>query len=859
MILDISIWAAFLAGLLSFLSPCVLPLVPPYLCFITGRTLEELTEPGEAQGERNCAAVLAAVFFVLGFSTVFVSLGVSASAIGQILRQHLDLLGKIAGAAIILMGLHFVGLFRLAVLDRDTRFQRRSRPSGLVGAYGMGLAFAFGWTPCIGPVLATILAVAASKESIGQGGLLLSIYSAGLGVPFVLAAFGVGNFVSSSETLSRTAAPGGTNHGRAAYHHRRHVPHRNHTDRFVLAARGVSRTCSSRIVAMQNTKDIASARQLSPLRHSTAANGIDALVEEQLRHFSIDPHGSYGEALTRLTCSLYQANVAANDLWRATFETIAGLDRRDRVAYFNAKRFACFQLAKILDTLQNPLRKTYQSLAGKGGPEAARGPYPLFDNVTAIFSATPVVARTATYLYACVEWVEDAFKGKELLHAIYSRLLNPTSVSLANHIVDVEAGPRAAEYFAWNFNSGMAAIDATLAHLLGYRDIVLASRNVYGGSYQLLHDWYGKRSNLNIAVAWFEGHGVADFEAALAEARQANRERLDAGRNIYVFLESPCNPHGYVLDVPGICRSAHRAGSTVICDATIGTPFLHPVLRRDDPMERPDFVIHSYTKDLAGYGATTAGVCIGRNERMFLPKGERVKSNGPDGRPLEISWDQTLFWNVYYVKGAFLDADKAYEVINGMRTLELRMLSKCIGTMVLAKVLAAHPMINVNSSAAPGNANAAICEEHMFLGLPAPLFTIDFEPKSPGSARLDRAAFKKFFDCLEPVFGLQVSLGQVNTVVLCPALTSHSELDEAALREAGIAPTTIRIAVGNEDPRSLIAHIVRASELALDAALPGFSKSFLPLEEIDRLYQSIYTDVHQRYVKSRTGMTELMR
>ena len=147
----------------------------------------------------------------------------------------------------------------------------------------------------------------------------------------------------------------------------------------------------------------------------------------------------------------------------------------------------------------------------------------------------------------------------------------------------------------------------------------------------------------------------------------------------------------------------------------------------------------------------------------------------------------------------------------------------------------------------------------MFLGLPAPLFTIDFEPKSPEGARIDREAFKKFFDCLEPVFGLQVSLGQVNTVVLCPALTSHSELNEAALREADIAPTTIRIAVGNEDPRSLIAHIVRASELALDAALPGFSKSFMAPEEIDRLYETIYMDVHQRYVRSRTGMAELMR
>jgi cytochrome c-type biogenesis protein len=194
MILDVSIWAAFIAGLLSFLSPCVLPLVPPYLCFITGRTVEDLTDGGTERGDGRGAAVLAAAYFVLGFATVFVSLGVSASVLGQLLRQHLDLLAKIAGAAIIVMGLHFLGVFRLALLDRDKRFHAAARPAGLVGAYGMGLAFAFGWTPCIGPVLATILAVAASQESAVAGGVLLSIYSAGLGIPFMLSAGALGSF-----------------------------------------------------------------------------------------------------------------------------------------------------------------------------------------------------------------------------------------------------------------------------------------------------------------------------------------------------------------------------------------------------------------------------------------------------------------------------------------------------------------------------------------------------------------------------------------------------------------------------------------------------------------------------------------
>ena len=179
----------------------------------------------------------------------------------------------------------------------------------------------------------------------------------------------------------------------------------------------------------------------------------------------------------------------------------------------------------------------------------------------------------------------------------------------------------------------------------------------------------------------------------------------------------------------------------VICDATVGTPFLQPVLRRENPDERPDFVIHSYTKDLAGYGATTAGVVIARNERMFLPKGASASVRGPKGKAQKIDWDATLFWNVYYIKGAFLDADKAYEVINGMRTLELRMLSKCITTTVFARILAAHPSINVNCSAIPGHPNAPLREAHMFLGLPAPLFTIDFEAE-PGRTPIPRNAFK---------------------------------------------------------------------------------------------------------------------
>jgi O-acetylhomoserine/O-acetylserine sulfhydrylase-like pyridoxal-dependent enzyme len=598
-------------------------------------------------------------------------------------------------------------------------------------------------------------------------------------------------------------------------------------------------------------------RQLSPLRHTSSAASIPELVSEQLRHFSIDPLTPPGRELAAVAENLYRANAAVHDLWAETLRALGRLERGDRIALFNAKRFLCFQLAKILDTLQNPLRKTYQSLVPRQATQSVKGPYPLFDNVTAIFSATPVITRTATYLYACTEWIDDAFQGKELLHDIYSRLMNPTSVSLANFIVDIEAGPLAAEYFAWNFNSGMAAIDAALSHLVGYRDIVLSSRNVYGGTHQLLIDWYGKKSNLDVAVHWFDGCTADDFVAALAQLRERERERLADGRQIYVFLESPCNPHGYVLDVPGICRAAHEQGLTVLCDSTVGTPILSRVLRRQVRAERPDFVIHSYTKDLVGSGTSTAGVVIGRNEQMFIPKGESVSGLGPDGKPRTYAWNETLFWNVYYVKGAFLDADTAFDVIQGMRTLELRMIPKCIGTIVLARALAHHPEIQVSCNAVPGNENEALRERHSFLGLPAPLFTLRFEDAA-GREVLERATFKRFFDCLEPSFGLQVSLGQLGTVVLCPALTSHSELSEQSLRAAGISLTTTRVSVGNEDPRTLLAHFMRAAELAIDPVLPGFSRRFMAPGDVDDLYRQVYLDVHARLLDSRAPLSTLL-
>lgn len=587
------------------------------------------------------------------------------------------------------------------------------------------------------------------------------------------------------------------------------------------------------------------ARILSPRRKTTEATSLHGLAMEQLEHFHIDPRSEAGKPLLALAEKLYGAHGDVMDLWEATTRELGRLPREDRLALFNAKKFLSFQLAKLLDTLQNPSRKTHQSLRYSNATMLAKGPYPVFDNVTAIFSASPVITRTATYLYACSEWIDDAFQGKEFLHEIYSRLMNPTSISLANHIVDIEAGPMAGEYMAWNFNSGMGAIDAALSHLVGYQDVVLSSRNIYGGAYQLLHDWFGKRSNLDVGVVFFDGFTTGDFTKALAGVKKQYADRLKAGRRVYVYLESPCNPHGVFLDVPGICAAAHAAGLTVICDCTVGTPFLVRPLQQKNPAERPDYVIHSYTKDLTGHGTTTAGVVIGRNEDMFLPKGD----TSPSGK----SWHDTLFWNVYYIKGAFLDSDKAFEVLTGMKTLELRMLKKCINTLVFARWLASNPLVTVSGPANDADPNHAIAKRLSYLGLPAPLFTINFE-----AAKIARVTLERFFDSLAPMFGHMVSLGQSNTLVLCPALTSHSELSPAALKEAGITPTTIRIAVGDESPRELIGDFISAAR-AIDYALPGFSKRFMPSATIDAMIDEVYADVHRRHAAAQPRFAECVK
>ena len=222
--LNVTIPAALLAGMLSFLSPCVLPLVPPYLVYLTGTSLERFADAEEEPRVRR-ETIAAALLFVLGFSTVFVALGASASAIGAVLRAYSGELAIVAGIAIIIMGLHFLGLTPIALLMREKRLEV-AKPVGLWGAYLMGLAFALGWTPCIGPILAAILAVAASEATVAKGAGMLAVYSLGLGIPFIAAALGRRAVRRFPCPLPRPSGPGREGDGRPSRDHRRRLSHR---------------------------------------------------------------------------------------------------------------------------------------------------------------------------------------------------------------------------------------------------------------------------------------------------------------------------------------------------------------------------------------------------------------------------------------------------------------------------------------------------------------------------------------------------------------------------------------------------------------------------------------------------------
>ena len=188
----ISYFYVLLAGLLSFLSPCVLPIVPGYLCFIAGTSLDKALDNQEVLKSN---ILKYAISFVFGFSTVFVLMGASATYLSALLYEYFDYLRIIGGIIIIIFGIHFTQLIQLPFLNSDTRIQINNYKPGLIGSFIVGLSFAFGWTPCIGPILGSVLSVAASSENISEGTFLLVLYSAGLGVPFIIAAYGIGTFL----------------------------------------------------------------------------------------------------------------------------------------------------------------------------------------------------------------------------------------------------------------------------------------------------------------------------------------------------------------------------------------------------------------------------------------------------------------------------------------------------------------------------------------------------------------------------------------------------------------------------------------------------------------------------------------
>lgn len=215
---NVSLFGAFIAGVFSFISPCVLPLIPGYLSFISGVSLEEMrgmplsrenvgggtvAVAGGVSAAAKRQVIVTSLFFILGFSLVFVSLGASATYLGQFLMERLTMFGKVAGVLLIIFGLHTIGVFKIPFLMNEARVQANTKPASMIGAVIVGISFAFGWTPCIGPILSAILLVAAQQDSVNQGILLLSVYSLGLAIPFLLTALAINQFFVAFSKIRR--------------------------------------------------------------------------------------------------------------------------------------------------------------------------------------------------------------------------------------------------------------------------------------------------------------------------------------------------------------------------------------------------------------------------------------------------------------------------------------------------------------------------------------------------------------------------------------------------------------------------------------------------------------------------------
>ena len=200
---QVSLVAALAGGFLSFISPCVLPLIPGYVSFVSGATLEEMRGETTTPAASRQRVLLTSVAFVIGFSLVFVALGATASALGQFLSSKQSLLEKIAGVVVVVLGLHTMGVFRIALLETEKRVHTQRKPAGPLGAVVVGIAFAFGWTPCISPILGSILLVASGKDTVLEGVTLLSVYSLGLGIPFLLTAVAIDRFFAFSKRIRK--------------------------------------------------------------------------------------------------------------------------------------------------------------------------------------------------------------------------------------------------------------------------------------------------------------------------------------------------------------------------------------------------------------------------------------------------------------------------------------------------------------------------------------------------------------------------------------------------------------------------------------------------------------------------------